>query len=491
LNLRAVASKVGRYETFGGSSVSGRAIGCARHAAPIVLGLLLLSAVPASAQPYDVPPTWGGDIWSRPRLTGDWFGLRDDLGKKGVVFDVDLLLTPQSVMTGGVDTGSEFWGNAEYTLNLDTGKAGLWPGGFLKLSANSGFGQNVFLKSGEIVPVNTAALVPKVGDQTTALTNATFMQFLSTKFGLMAGKIFTLDGFQGEFAGNYRTQFLNTGLVFPMAMDLVPISAYGGGVILIPWENVLASVLVLDPSGTPTNNDLSEAFEDGVALVGGGKVTIKPFGLVGHQQVGGMWSNKNRLDLSQDPSNVGRMLLTNQFPLLGDPGPVLKRYLDRFFPQLLEPIQPARKHDSTWAVYYGFDQYLWQPGGDPKRGIGIFFTFGASDGIVNPVKYSYNVGVGGNGIVPGRPKDNFGVGWARADLTSNFVPLLRTELHLGLEHDDAIEMYYNAVLTSGLSAALDLQIVNPALKKRLESSGRGLSDVDTGVIGGLRLYVRF
>ena len=455
----------------------------------LLLGLLLLPAVAASAQPIDVPPTWGGDIWSRPRLTGSWFGLRDDLGKKGVVFDVDLLLTPQSVMTGGLDTDSEFWGNAEYTLNVDTGKLGLWPGGFLKLSANSGFGENVFKQSGAIPPVNIAAVVPAPGEQTTGLTNATFMQFLSTKFGLMAGKIFTLDGFQGEFAGNYRTQFLNTGLTIPAAMDLVPISAFGGGIIVIPWENVLTSVLVLDPSGTPTNNDLSEAFQDGVALVAGGKVTIKPLGLVGHQQVGGMWSDKTRLALNQDPSNISRMLLTNQFPILGNPGPLLERYLARFFPQLLVPVQPPRKENSTWAVYYGFDQYLWQPSGDPKRGIGLFFTFGASDGIVNPVKYSYNVGIGGNGIVPGRPQDNFGVGWSRSDLTSNFVPFLRTQLGLGLDHDDAVEMYYNAVLTGCLNAALDLQIVNPAIKKKLTSSG--LAQVDTAVIGGIRLYVRF
>jgi len=59
--------------------------GSAHCAAILALGaLLLLSVVPARAQPYDVPATWGGDLWSRPRLTGSWFGLRDDLGKKGV-----------------------------------------------------------------------------------------------------------------------------------------------------------------------------------------------------------------------------------------------------------------------------------------------------------------------------------------------------------------------------------------------------------------------
>ena len=76
------------------------------------------------------------------------------------MFDVDLLMTPQVVTSGGRSTGGSFWGNADYTLNVDTDKAGLWPGGFLKLSADSGFGQNVLLQSGAIVPVNTAAIVP-------------------------------------------------------------------------------------------------------------------------------------------------------------------------------------------------------------------------------------------------------------------------------------------------------------------------------------------
>src|SRR5262245_4733779 len=73
----------------------------------LALALVVLS-YRASAQPVDVPPTWGGDILSRPRLTGDWGGLRDDLGKKGIVFDVDLLLTPQIVMSGGRNSGGDF-----------------------------------------------------------------------------------------------------------------------------------------------------------------------------------------------------------------------------------------------------------------------------------------------------------------------------------------------------------------------------------------------
>jgi porin len=74
----------------------------------VFVGLAVLAGwFPANAQPVEVPPTWGGDIWSRPRLTGDWGGLRDELGKKGVVFDVDLLETPLDVVGGGRDTGAD------------------------------------------------------------------------------------------------------------------------------------------------------------------------------------------------------------------------------------------------------------------------------------------------------------------------------------------------------------------------------------------------
>jgi porin len=73
-----------------------------RYAWVAPLGWALLAAPDtASAQPVDVPPTWGGDFWDRPRLTGSWWRLRDELGKKGVVLDVDALLTPQGLRPHG------------------------------------------------------------------------------------------------------------------------------------------------------------------------------------------------------------------------------------------------------------------------------------------------------------------------------------------------------------------------------------------------------
>jgi porin len=209
----------------------------------------------------------------------------------------------------------------DYTLNVDTQKPGLWPGAFFKVSADTGFGSNAFQDAGTIVPVNTAALLPAPDDRTTALTNATFTQFLSPKFGLTVGKINLLDAGETEFYGDYRTQFMNTAFNFPMTLALLPLSTFGGGVVVLPRDDILLSGLAIGPNGAPTRNDVGQAFQ-GVLILGGAKLTVKPVGLVGHQSLGLTWNNQDRVSLDQDPSNITDLLLTQRFPLLANPGPV-------------------------------------------------------------------------------------------------------------------------------------------------------------------------
>jgi len=444
----------------------------------------------ASAQLVDVPATWGGDILSRPRLTGDWGGLRDELGKKGIVLDVDLLLTPQVVMGGGRNTGGDFWGNLDYTINVDTQKLGLWPGGFLKVSADTGFGSNAFQDAGTIVPVNTAALIPAPDERTTALMNATLTQFLSPQLGVTAGKLNLLDAGETEFYGNYRTQFMNTAFNFPMTFALLPLSTFGGGVVVLPRDDILLSGLAIGPNGTPTSNDVGQAFH-GVLILGNGKLTVKPFGLVGHQSLGFTWNNQNRFSLDQDPSNITHMLLNEQFPLLANPGPVLTQILASRFPNLLVPTQPANRTGSSWTISYSFDQYFWQPDGDPKHGVGLFFGFGASDGNPDPIQYAFLAGIGGKGVVPGRPDDSFGIGLARTQFSSSFLPFLRQQFNLGLQREDAIEMYYNMAVTPWMNVTSDLQIVSSGLNQAISPTTGKLTGIDTTVVAGARLQVRF
>src|SRR5262245_35407542 len=218
----------------------------------LAFSLMVPAAVgPASAQPVDVPPTWGGSFWDRPRLTGSWFGLRDELGKRGVVLDVDVTQIPQGVITGGTDDVAKYGGLAEYTLNLDTQKLGLWPGGFFNIMGMTSFGENVDKASGALLPVSVVSLLPEPGKENfTGLMNLSYAQFFSKQFGVVVGKLYLLTGDDNAFAHNFRSTFLYTGLDFNMTLDLFPFTAYGGTLIILPWEGAQFTMGVVDPAGT-------------------------------------------------------------------------------------------------------------------------------------------------------------------------------------------------------------------------------------------------
>src|SRR5260370_33248350 len=68
-----------------------------------------------------------------------------------------------------VSTFSVYSGLAEYTLNVDTQKMGLWPGGFLNVMGMTNFGDDVNNASRAFVPPNLVSLLPQPRGTTSAL----------------------------------------------------------------------------------------------------------------------------------------------------------------------------------------------------------------------------------------------------------------------------------------------------------------------------------
>ena len=196
--------------------------------------------------------------------------------------------------------------------------------------------------------------------------------------------------------------------------------------------------------------------------------------------------------LADHPSNVGRTVLTQQFPRLVDPGPVLARFLERFFPGLLVLTQPLNQVGYTWTVYYNFDQYLWSPAGAPDRGIGVFFRFGASDwrGEPHQIRLQRRDRRQGSLVLAAvrQLRDRLGAHGDQPQLRS--APASAAPAG-SLVYGDAIELYYNAAITPWFNAALDLQIIDQALERRLNASGSQIRDMNTAVVLGLRVYARF
>jgi porin len=161
---------------------------------------------------------YSGDLWSRPALTGDWGGLRNTLAKKGVTLDVDLVQSLQGLNSGGSLRHQDsvlyrYGGYVDYRLNVDTGKLGLWPGGFLSMKAETQFAS--FLQSGQtgaLLAPNAAALYPVPFDETTGLSSVVFTQFLAKFFGIYLGKIDIFGADANAFAHEFKTQFMNMGL---------------------------------------------------------------------------------------------------------------------------------------------------------------------------------------------------------------------------------------------------------------------------------------
>src|ERR1700752_971279 len=83
---------------------------------------------------FGLPGTVAGDFRYRTQLSGDWGGLRTDLARHGFFFDLYSTSAYQDLASGGLKTGSAFIQNTQLSINVDTGRAGLWPGAYCTLT---------------------------------------------------------------------------------------------------------------------------------------------------------------------------------------------------------------------------------------------------------------------------------------------------------------------------------------------------------------------
>ena len=145
------------------------------------------------------PPPFGGPWNSRPKLTGDWWGLREQSPRQRL----HLRHQRDHVLPGDCQWRAagqfRFGGRDDYLVNVDGQKAGLWQGLGINLHGETVYGDSVNLVTGAIVPVNIGRAHPVFFGTETALTAVKFTQALSENFVLYAGKINTIDNIQQPF----------------------------------------------------------------------------------------------------------------------------------------------------------------------------------------------------------------------------------------------------------------------------------------------------
>jgi porin len=446
----------------------------------LVLGLVVLPAWaqqdieqkeptekgPATVQP---PPATQPSSWLEwPTMTGDWNGARKALADKGIEFGINVHQMIQDNAHGGAHTagGFRYSGSADLTLILDTGKMGLWPGGQFLLNAEpkwGGFADNP--KVGSLIPVNLDAYKPGSDDGGILTLSEFFYQqvLFQGKLILIAGKLDGSRAFdQNEFANNERTQFMN--LAFrnnPMIGSFLPYTTLGVGVIVNPLDWLSIRTAVADTDGNATTTGFNTAFHGptNTTVIHEWDFTIKPFGQVGHQRAGFVWSCENFKEVA--PISPFK-----------ETGPLLYKMVGPKIFNQLAPLLPYDTVDDNIMVYYNFDQYVYTKADDPTQGIGLFGRFGWARNDVNPVEQYYSIGLGGKGLIPTRAKDQYGVGYYVIGLSDNLQPIVSQE--------SGVEMYYNFEITPWLHISPDMQVI---------MMPGGNDNYDTAVVWGLRMQM--
>jgi porin len=197
---------------------------------------------------------------------------------------------------------------------------------------------------------------------------------------------------------------------------------------------------------------------NGPIVVGQGRVRTDFFGLTGHQLLGALYSDKRYTSLDQ---RLG-FVIENR---------------------ALVP------RTGTWAMYYNFDQYLYQPEKGKSRGVGVFGRFGASRGDPVPVQYFFSIGFGGKDPIEGRPFDQCGIGYFYSSINNPTLQLPFSTRSF-LRDEWGFEAYYNAALTRWLLLTPDVQVIGPAQKEQILSL-RERESVGTAVVLGFRGQIIF
>ncbi len=252
--------------------------------------------------PFGLPGIEVGDVRPRTQLSGDWSGCRTELARRGLFFDLYSTSAYQNVASGGLETGNAFVQNTQLSINVDTGRAGLWSGGVVHVTLESRYGscspQNTFTV-GATVPQYTGLAIPGPFLVHDVLPTEYFLfQSLTPTFAVVLGKTNALQhADQTLFGNSYKYYFANLNFnKIPMALNFFNTTSLAVVGLWTPSQRLTVAGGVFDPN-SEADNLATKAF-DRVNVYG---ITIFSYtigNLVGQSSAQANWTNKPKIDLT-------------------------------------------------------------------------------------------------------------------------------------------------------------------------------------------------
>ncbi len=412
----------------------------------------------SSASTAPQPAPFGGPWISRPKLTGDWGGLREQLRDHGLTFDLSSTSYYQGTASGGLEDTFRYGGRNDYLLNVDGQKAGLWQGFSIYMHGETVFGESVNTATGAVVPVNIGRAHPVFFGTETALTAVKFTQALSENFILYAGKINTIDNIQQPFmpGRGLDAGFMNAAFVWnPILGRTMNYATLGAGAAILAGGQPVFTLTVYDTNNDSTTSGFNVLFDNGAVIFPQVILPTRFFDLPGHQSVWGAYSSGRYAIVTPESLNL--------------------------IPQVLQGLPPTNLTTlvrGSWWITYLFDQALWVDPTDQTRSWGVFGNAGISDAKPNPIHWSAIFGIGGSSPLPNRKFDTFGIAYYYLGFSDGFKNLAR--VIAPVRDERGLELFYNVGVTPWCHITTDLQVITPILQR-----------AETSLVLGLRAKIDF
>ena len=415
-------------------------------------------SAPAPAKPAGAPAP-ASDLLHQEELTGNWNGARTRARDKGFELDSSLTQFYQGVSSGGTETSSEYNGTAQVETTFDLGKLVGWNYWSAEIKAEVRFGGPLVTTTGTISPVNTSAIVPAADGTVFSISavNVTKLFPINLQEGKLVavnfGRYNLLDLLDEDFfAGGGTERFLNIAQIGPLTvLRQVPLITNAVSMAYVRGGEPFITFALIDPNDQSLDPGLSDLFADGVTFAPGINLPAKYFGKNAKHSVGGAITTKE-----YTPFDAIRQAII--------PGP---------------PINPVEPQAGSWSVNYTFRQYMVERA--VRDGWGLFGQLSLADQATSPITTFFDIGLGGNGLIPNRRRDEFGIAYAYTDLSDELkdnLDLLPFGGRLQVEHQ--VELFYNLQLMPWFQLTGDLQILRP-----------NRPAVDTAVVPAVRLRVVF
>jgi len=378
-------------------------------------------------------------------LSGDWGGARSALADHGLSLDLRYTQFFDGLLAGDLRSDAAFGSRIDAMLTLDTGKLGLWQGGGLRTHLESRFGDAPSQRGGALWPLNSGLALPLGGTERLVASSL----YLTQKFGadalLMVGKINAVDLLASDpfFGGWGRDRFQNIAFVAPPSGVVPP--TIMGAVLSLKQDPFAITFMAFDPDDRTNDYAPDDLFSRGVNLSLSVTWAGQVAGRASSVGVTGTYSTKDGADLGQ---------------------------------LLLPPELRTGPRDGAFNVALSLSHLLLESRQQSGKGLGVYVKAALADGNPNPIQASVVAGLAGHGIIPGRPRDSFGLGWFYYDFSDDLQDALAPALTF--QDEQGLEFFYSCALTPWLALGADLQWIDPA---------RG--DQDTAVYAGLRTTITF